>query len=309
MSSTIRIASALLAPLALGACGLPIGVQIASLFADGVSYLTTDKSLTDHGISAVTGEDCALWRGVEGNSICRADDGGKDAGTIVAALNDQKRQAPQPVIAEAPSGDAGLPSEMSAGWSDAPAKSPTIVALAKPEPKPAARAMAEVRDDSLILGTDRSAPMQPVKRVKLAEVKLAEALPPPPPPAPKLTAAAKLPAPRAVAAPKLQKAAMKLPAKALPRKAATADKATYYIIASYRHAADADKFSKRHGKLQSQVIEGTANGRQVFRVAVGPIQRKDSRATKERLKQAGFKDTWRLTLESTPFETEVAAVR
>ena len=101
MSSTIRIAGAMLAPLALGACGLPIGVQIASLFADGVSYLTTDKSLTDHGISAVTGEDCALWRGVEGANICHEPASDKEAETIVAALGKPKAPTTAPIVTAA----------------------------------------------------------------------------------------------------------------------------------------------------------------------------------------------------------------
>ena len=38
---------------------------------DGISYLTTQKSLTDHGLSVVSQKDCALWRGVTEGQICR----------------------------------------------------------------------------------------------------------------------------------------------------------------------------------------------------------------------------------------------
>jgi cell division septation protein DedD len=37
-------------------------VVIASYAADGVSYVATGKSVTDHGLSAATGHDCALLR-------------------------------------------------------------------------------------------------------------------------------------------------------------------------------------------------------------------------------------------------------
>jgi len=51
-----------LLPLCAGGCALPAGVVIASYAADGVSYIATGKSVTDHGLSAGTGHDCALLR-------------------------------------------------------------------------------------------------------------------------------------------------------------------------------------------------------------------------------------------------------
>ncbi len=63
----MRTFRGLLAPLLLllaGGCAVPPAVSVASLAADGVSYVTTGKSVTDHGISAATGHDCALLRPV-----------------------------------------------------------------------------------------------------------------------------------------------------------------------------------------------------------------------------------------------------
>src|SRR5713226_5046571 len=57
-------------PALLSGCGLPPAVMIASYAADGVSYVATGKSVTDHGISAATGRDCALWRIVKSKPIC-----------------------------------------------------------------------------------------------------------------------------------------------------------------------------------------------------------------------------------------------
>ncbi|MCZ6744601.1 MAG: hypothetical protein O7D31_07995, partial [Alphaproteobacteria bacterium] len=34
----------------------------ARLAADGVSYVTSGESVTDHAISVVANEDCAMWR-------------------------------------------------------------------------------------------------------------------------------------------------------------------------------------------------------------------------------------------------------
>jgi hypothetical protein len=54
----------LLLPLLAAGCAVPPAVTVASFAADGVSYAATGKSVTDHGISAATGRDCALLRPV-----------------------------------------------------------------------------------------------------------------------------------------------------------------------------------------------------------------------------------------------------
>jgi hypothetical protein len=60
----------LLSPLLTG-CGLPPAVIVASYAADSVSYMKTGKTVTDHGLSAVTGEDCGLFRAaVTDKPIC-----------------------------------------------------------------------------------------------------------------------------------------------------------------------------------------------------------------------------------------------
>jgi cell division septation protein DedD len=58
-------------PLVVSGCALPPAVIIASYAADGVSYVATGKSVTDHGLSAVAGHDCALLRPIlRQKSIC-----------------------------------------------------------------------------------------------------------------------------------------------------------------------------------------------------------------------------------------------
>ncbi len=66
------------ASLALGllaclttACAAPPALQLLSLAADGISYLTTDKTITDHGLSALTDKDCKLLRGFKQQEICQ----------------------------------------------------------------------------------------------------------------------------------------------------------------------------------------------------------------------------------------------
>jgi hypothetical protein len=64
---------ALLSALFLAGCALPPVITLASLAANGASYATTGKGTTDHAISAVVGEDCALIRIVRDEPFCDPD--------------------------------------------------------------------------------------------------------------------------------------------------------------------------------------------------------------------------------------------
>ena len=58
--------------LVLGGCSfLPVPLQIASWAVDGISVITTQKSISDHGLSLVTQKDCAIWKGFTKGVICR----------------------------------------------------------------------------------------------------------------------------------------------------------------------------------------------------------------------------------------------
>ncbi len=59
---------------ALSGCILPPAISIASNGIDGLSYLTSGKSMSDHAISEATGEDCALFRVLTDDSVCRSNE-------------------------------------------------------------------------------------------------------------------------------------------------------------------------------------------------------------------------------------------
>lgn len=66
----------------LGGCALPVPVQIASWALDGISYMLTEKSVADHGISMLAQKDCAVLRGLmESGEFCRDFD---DTATVLA---------------------------------------------------------------------------------------------------------------------------------------------------------------------------------------------------------------------------------
>jgi len=62
-----------LAPVLLSGCVIPPAVSIASYVLDGVSYAATGKSVSDHGISAAAGRDCAMFRILKGQNPCRGE--------------------------------------------------------------------------------------------------------------------------------------------------------------------------------------------------------------------------------------------
>ena len=69
-------------PLFVGACAVPLPLQIATWAADGISYLLTSKSMSDHGLSAAVGQDCAVHPAITEGTVCREDTGRR---TVVAA--------------------------------------------------------------------------------------------------------------------------------------------------------------------------------------------------------------------------------
>lgn len=59
------------AALILSGCGLPPTLVIASYALDGASLLSTGKSVSDHALSAAVEKDCAIWRVVSDDDVCR----------------------------------------------------------------------------------------------------------------------------------------------------------------------------------------------------------------------------------------------
>jgi hypothetical protein len=82
VNARVRSISVIFFAIILSGCAMPLPLQIASWALDGISYITTEKSVTDHGISIVAQKDCALLRVVQGDDICSTYD---NTGTIAVA--------------------------------------------------------------------------------------------------------------------------------------------------------------------------------------------------------------------------------
>ena len=83
--SKLSTLSTFLFVVMLNGCSLlPVPIQIASWVADGVSFIATEKSLSDHGLSMLVQKDCAVWRGLKHGVICQEN---IDPSPLVASKN------------------------------------------------------------------------------------------------------------------------------------------------------------------------------------------------------------------------------
>ncbi len=55
----------------LAGCGLPPALTIISTVADGISFVANGKSLSSAALSAMTDQDCAVYRIVTNKEVCR----------------------------------------------------------------------------------------------------------------------------------------------------------------------------------------------------------------------------------------------
>ena len=76
----------LVAALLLSACAAPLSVTIATAVVDGISFMATQKTIPDHGLSLMVGRDCAFYRGLMDEPICKP-----RRGTGLAFVNDWEK--------------------------------------------------------------------------------------------------------------------------------------------------------------------------------------------------------------------------
>ncbi len=67
----LRVAFVSMLAVWLAGCGLPPALAIISSAADGISFIATGKSFPDIALSAMTDKDCAVYRIITNNEICR----------------------------------------------------------------------------------------------------------------------------------------------------------------------------------------------------------------------------------------------
>jgi hypothetical protein len=131
--------------LMTGACAAPLAVSGAGYAADGGLLVASEKTSTDHMISMVSKQDCALWRVIKGRAVCKPRDGDKDPYKV--DYDDPQRMVAEDGVHYTPplraAADAPATSWDAAAYK-APLPSPgapsapvTAVAETAPEPAPA----------------------------------------------------------------------------------------------------------------------------------------------------------------------------
>ena len=261
----------------LGGCALPVPIQVASWAIDALSVITTEKSLADHGISALAKKDCSLFRVVteDDSVICRDVDDRQDVMTADAGT------AATDVNALAPATDGAA----------APRFETIESQVAKSAPAAAAFETAAGDETAVAVNIDLAA-MQPATEevdrpfIQFAKVAQVEAG----------TAKA---VPAAVA-----------PEAVVPVQSADAGKPQagfYYVIGSFRGSDRAKRHMQAYRALVPAVLHGKIgnDGRDVYRVVVGPFKAPERSVAYRRIKRAGIADTWAIRV--SPQDWSVAA--
>lgn len=130
--------------LMTGACAAPLAVSGAGYAADGGLLVASEKTSTDHMISMVSKQDCALWRVIKGRAVCKPREGDKDPYKV--DYDDPQRTVAEDGVHYAPPLRAASDAPASS-WDAAAYKAPptvpatpsapvTAVAETAPEPAP-----------------------------------------------------------------------------------------------------------------------------------------------------------------------------
>ena len=300
---------AVLAPLILlNACALPAAFTIASLAADGISYATSGKSVTDHAISAVANEDCAMWRALQARPICR--DADVPATMVAAAPGPEESEVLAVVLGVAPAAGGSMAPETATTepHDEFEATAAAFAAVSEPGESEVAEAMVTAAPEpgefdlpAAVLGVAPAAGgsmapeiatiKMPAAIVPVANRPTAMAAPKPEPLAattetPATTAA---PADRGTAAKPVQLAAL---AARLPEREAKPKPGRFVVLGSYLKEANARDAMKRGHEFAPRMVRVRVHGKLFHRVVSGPYARDAIGTMRRTLIGEGFPDAW-----------------
>jgi hypothetical protein len=149
-------------PLLTGACGAPVAATAISYGADGISLVDSGKSTTDHLASMVSKKDCALWRVLRSQKVCRERDGDKDPYQV--NYDSVERQPSEDGVAYSPPLHAATDAPPTA-WTANAYKPAAASGPSQPMVEPAA-AVAETAPPPALAAAKASAPKSAKKKIK-----------------------------------------------------------------------------------------------------------------------------------------------
>ena len=277
---------------------MPLPIQIASWALDGISYVVSQKSVTDHGISIIVEKDCALWRGLTEGEVCHQTDG-----LLVA--------------------DTGLSPELPGSFATednaAETFDPTkITELLIPAQQQASQDLNVAAADDGEVPTDSSEDLIAIDL--LANFEFATATPKVDNPlslvlVEALSVVAESPGPQLTTelashhAPMLLETAVgQLPEEAKssavnPQKGGP-ENGIYFVIGSFRNQANALGLADKYQVLLPTVLAASLRGRAIYRVVVGPVTSEQKKNIHRAIWKAGISDAW--AIRALPGEWSVS---
>lgn len=273
-------------PLILGGClPIPLSVSIASYAIDGVSYLASGKSTTDHVISAATKQDCALTRPVFGDPICRDlgpnGEGETKAITVAYYPGDDVSRGDRPENKHKYAGALNL--------DEVEPEATQIALFGRFLPAPPA-----VEIDGVVANSETVVPSPDVHMVAAAPQVSWTA-----PSVPVSTVAVEPLGPPAAAAailPKPRPTAIAAARRVVDDHSAAKDR--LLVLGSFRTTARAEVLQARFAGLGAHIVSVSLDNRDWYRVAVGPISPAAARDLKAELGRVDGRQPWVIRLSA-----------
>ncbi|MBT3767466.1 MAG: hypothetical protein HN578_17205 [Rhodospirillales bacterium] len=282
------------ASMLLGGCGLPVGVTIASWAADGISYVATDKTLTEHGISAVAGKDCSVWRMFKGGQFCV--EWKEEDKSVIVAQNDQGQVD-----------ELGFDFEGDdTAYVDSFHSKPQI-AEAKPKVEsysqngkdvgkelPKGQQITEsAQPDQIVISNEKIdapaiTPFPVHYATSLQTVSVETKASVEPVSATKISADVAKPVEKSVSPPKV--------AAQTPASTEAADR--YFVIGSYFGPDYAKRHAERHALLGASVAKAKVGRKDVYRVIVGPFTKAEQPSIHKLIKRSKIRQAWVISMNA-----------
>lgn len=316
-----KLAVAAVCTLSLSGCAMPVGVTVATWAADGWSLLATNKSIMDHGISYIAGEDCAMWRLFTEDEICRpeqtdtivvdAGDAGNGSlvpqgyagtysddaladfrtltqgGAITTEADDQTPQSSGgPVVIAALGDGTDYGSRLGQPWyrQNRNAEYLSLMPESFLDGQPKASPVAI----STVASAAPSVPAVPVAPVTASDQTLIASGHAPAPAIDIDFGAA--PAPEAAPTVVAERPAIRTVG------AFNAAPGHYLVVGSFVVQANADRFATRHRALAAHVHQASVDGATVYRVVIGPYLDSERQHLETLVSEAGIESTWKLNV-------------
>jgi len=270
----------------LGGCALPVPFQIASWALDGISMLATQKSVTDHGISLVTQQDCAVWRGVTQGELCR--DNEPDDVLIVENV---VKAPTEPVL------------KNSASFNSGPVLSTPRVASAL-----AAQPAAQPRQEIAVRSSAIQVRAVPSHALRAAWTDSGRSVPAAAIATENTHALRSVPVKAVIQVASLAPQTVEpepvlvKPESQVPVESQLPTKGIYFVIGSFRNPANAERLASNNEKLSPTVLSARLDGKKVYRVVVGPVPQGREKRLHRALTRSGFPDTWAIRVNPSDWQ-------